>query len=63
MVRQTKGFGWGAAGVSTALFTGPLLSEVMEFVKPLETAGYLWMEGADELVCPRSSKIPILSHK
>ena len=49
-VRKTKGFSWGAAGLSTALFTGTLLANVLEKAKPLRRAKYLCMEGADKLV-------------
>lgn len=50
MVRKSNGFSWGPAGVSTALFTGPLMSEVLKVVKPTRKARYMWMEGADNLV-------------
>ncbi|KAK2801962.1 hypothetical protein FQN50_007518 [Emmonsiellopsis sp. PD_5] len=48
-VRKSNGFSWGAAGVSTALFTGPLLSTVLRRAKPLRKAKYVCMEGADKL--------------
>jgi len=50
LVRKSKGFSWGAAGLSTALFTGPLMSEVIRKAKPLRKARYVCMEGADKLV-------------
>ena len=50
-VRKTKGFSWGSAGLSTALFTGTLLANVLKKAKPLRRAKYLCMEGADKLVC------------
>jgi nitrate reductase (NAD(P)H) len=50
MVSQSLGFNWGAAGVSTALFTGVYLSDVLEFVKPLRPrAKHVVFEGADKL--------------
>ena len=49
-VRKSKGFSWGAAGVSTALWTGPVMSEVLRRAKPLRKAKYVCMEGADKLV-------------
>lgn len=49
-VRKSKGFSWGAAGVSTALFTGPMMSDIIRIAKPLRKARYIWMEGADKLV-------------
>lgn len=50
VVRKTKGFSWGAAGVSTALFTGVVMSDVIRRAKPLRKARYVCMEGADKLV-------------
>ncbi|EPS36319.1 hypothetical protein H072_10187 [Dactylellina haptotyla CBS 200.50] len=49
MVRKTKGFSWGAAGVSTALWTGPMLKDVLALAKPMRKAKYVCMEGADKL--------------
>lgn len=49
VVRKTKGFSWGAAGVSTALFTGVPMSEVIRRAKPTRGARYVCMEGADLL--------------
>ncbi|KAF3052394.1 hypothetical protein E8E11_011503 [Didymella keratinophila] len=48
-VRKSKGFSWGAAGVSTALFTGVVMKDVIERAKPLRKAKYVCMEGADKL--------------
>ncbi|EAW07550.1 nitrate reductase NiaD [Aspergillus clavatus NRRL 1] len=48
-VRKSKGFSWGAAGLSTALFTGPLMADVLRYAKPLRRAKYVCMEGADKL--------------
>ena len=50
VVRKTKGFSWGAAGVSTAIFTGVVMSEVLKKAKPTRKARYVCMEGADKLV-------------
>ena len=49
VVRKTKGFSWGPAGVSTALWTGVAMSEVIKKAKPLKGARYVCMEGADKL--------------
>ena len=48
-VRKGSGFNWGSAGVSTSLFTGPLLRDVLSLAKPLRKAQYLCLEGADNL--------------
>ena len=53
-VRKTKGFSWGSAGLSIALFTGTLLANVLKKAKPLRGAKYVCMEGADKLVSPTS---------
>lgn len=52
-VRKSKGFSWGAAGLSTALFTGTLLANVLHKARPLRGAKYVCMEGADKLVSPK----------
>lgn len=49
VVRKTKGFSWGPAGVSTALFTGVVLGDVIRRAKPKRKGRYLCMEGADKL--------------
>lgn len=49
VVRKTKGFSWGAAGLSTALWTGVAMSEVIKKAKPQRKARYVCMEGADKL--------------
>lgn len=49
VVRKSKGFSWGAAGVSTALFTGVVMRDVIARAKPLRRAKYVCMEGADKL--------------
>jgi nitrate reductase (NAD(P)H) len=49
-VRKSKGFSWGAAGLSTALFTGPMMADILRTAKPMRRAKYLCMEGADKLV-------------
>lgn len=48
-VRKSKGFSWGAAGVSTALFTGVVMADVIRRAKPKRKARYVCMEGADKL--------------
>lgn len=50
LVRKSKGFSWGAAGLSTALFTGVAMSEVIRKARPSRRAKYVCMEGADKLV-------------
>lgn len=49
MVRKSKGFSWGPAGLSTALFTGPMMADILKSARPFRTAKYLCMEGADKL--------------
>lgn len=49
MVRKSKGFSWGAAGLSTALFTGVVMADVIKRAKPSRKAKYVCMEGADKL--------------
>lgn len=49
VVRKTKGFSWGAAGVSTALFTGVTMADVIRTAMPKRGAKYVCMEGADKL--------------
>ncbi|KAK3176606.1 hypothetical protein OEA41_007929 [Lepraria neglecta] len=48
-VRKSKGFSWGPAGVSTALFTGVAMSELIKRARPKKKARYVCMEGADKL--------------
>ena len=48
-VRKSKGFSWGAAGVSTALFTGVMMLDVIKRARPLRRAKYVCMDGADKL--------------
>ncbi|KAG0649482.1 Nitrate reductase [Hyphodiscus hymeniophilus] len=48
-VRKSKGFSWGAAGVSTALWTGVPMLELLKRAMPLRRAKYVSMEGADKL--------------
>jgi nitrate reductase (NAD(P)H) len=50
VVRKSKGFSWGPSGVSTALFTGVVMKDIIERAKPLKGAKYVCMEGADKLV-------------
>ncbi|CAF0881394.1 unnamed protein product [Adineta steineri] len=49
VIRKGNGFNWGSAGVSTALFTGVLINEVIKLAQPKHTAKYMCMEGADKL--------------
>ena len=48
IVRQGKGFNWGSGGVSTALFTGIYIFELLRIVKPKPEGKYMCMEGADQ---------------
>jgi nitrate reductase (NAD(P)H) len=48
-VRKSKGFSWGAAGVSTALWTGVPMLELLRRAVPKRGARYVCMEGADKL--------------
>jgi nitrate reductase (NAD(P)H) len=49
IVRKTKGFSWGAAGVSTAIWTGVAIGDVLRRAKPLRGAKYVCFTGADKL--------------
>ncbi|KAI5996354.1 hypothetical protein EDD15DRAFT_2419061 [Pisolithus albus] len=50
VVRKTLGFSWGAAGLSTALWTGVYLADVLAYVKPIRReAKHVIFEGADNL--------------
>ncbi|CAF1069859.1 unnamed protein product [Adineta steineri] len=49
VVRKGNGFNWGSAGVSTALFTGVPINEIIKLAQPKHTAKYMCMEGADKL--------------
>lgn len=48
-VRKSKGFSWGPAGVSTAIFTGVIMADVINSARPKRNAKYVCMEGADKL--------------
>ncbi|KAL8697180.1 MAG: hypothetical protein Q9224_002438 [Gallowayella concinna] len=48
-VRKSKGFSWGAAGVSTALFTGVAIADLIRKARPQKKARFVCMEGADKL--------------
>ena len=48
-VRKSKGFSWGAAGLSTALWTGVPIAELIGRAIPMRGAKYVCMEGADKL--------------
>ncbi|CAE6437488.1 unnamed protein product [Rhizoctonia solani] len=50
MVLKGLGFSWGAAGVSTALFTGVYLADVLNYVQPIRPlAKHVVFEGTDSL--------------
>ncbi|KAF2964300.1 hypothetical protein GQX73_g9279 [Xylaria multiplex] len=49
VVRKTKGFSWGAAGLSTALWTGVAISDLIRASMPRRGARYVCFEGADKL--------------
>lgn len=50
MVLKGLGFNWGAAGISTALFTGVYLADVLQYVQPIRPmAQHVVFEGTDSL--------------
>lgn len=54
VVRKTKGFSWGAAGLSTAIWTGVPLDMLLARARPIVRGGkkrarYVCFEGADKL--------------
>jgi nitrate reductase (NAD(P)H) len=49
VVQKSLGFSWGAAGLSTALFTGVYLADVLEYVLPQRGAKHVIFEGSDDL--------------
>ncbi|KAK8118590.1 uncharacterized protein PG998_003216 [Apiospora kogelbergensis] len=49
VVRKTKGFSWGAAGLSTALWTGVVIGDLLKRAMPKRGAKYVCLEGADKL--------------
>ncbi|KAG6041245.1 hypothetical protein E4U41_005372 [Claviceps citrina] len=49
VVRKSKGFSWGAGGLSTALWTGVMLRDLLCRAKPRRGARFVCFEGADEL--------------
>jgi nitrate reductase (NAD(P)H) len=49
VVQKSLGFSWGAGGLSTALFTGVYLCDVLEYVKPTKKAKHVIFEGCDDL--------------
>ncbi|KAI7781700.1 Nitrate reductase [NADPH] [Diaporthe eres] len=54
VVRKTKGFSWGPAGVSTAIWTGVALDALLARARPIVRGGgkrarYVCFEGADRL--------------
>ncbi|KHN97872.1 Nitrate reductase [Metarhizium album ARSEF 1941] len=49
VVRKSKGFSWGPAGLSTALWTGVALGDLIAKARPRRGARYVCFEGADKL--------------
>ncbi|RYP92110.1 hypothetical protein DL770_001771 [Monosporascus sp. CRB-9-2] len=49
VVRKTKGFSWGAAGLSTALWTGVVIGDLLRAAMPKRGSKYVCFEGADKL--------------
>jgi nitrate reductase (NAD(P)H) len=49
MIQKSLGFSWGAAGLSTALFTGVYLADILDLVSPGKTARHVIFEGNDSL--------------
>ncbi|KAK5628041.1 hypothetical protein RRF57_003756 [Xylaria bambusicola] len=49
IVRKTKGFSWGAAGLSTSLWTGIAIGDLLKAAMPQHGARYVCFEGADKL--------------
>ncbi|KAI0505548.1 nitrate reductase [Xylaria bambusicola] len=49
IVRKTKGFSWGAAGLSTSLWTGVAIGDLLKAAMPQRGARYVCFEGADKL--------------
>lgn len=49
VVRKTKGFSWGAAGLSTALWTGVVIGDLLRKAGVRRGAKYVCFEGADKL--------------
>ncbi|KAG9257336.1 uncharacterized protein F5Z01DRAFT_670944 [Emericellopsis atlantica] len=49
MVRKSKGFSWGAAGLSTALWTGVPIGDLLARARPRRGARHVCFEGADKL--------------
>lgn len=49
VVRKSKGFSWGPAGLSTALWTGVPIGDLLARAKPRRGAKYVCFEGADKL--------------
>ncbi|KAI0962720.1 hypothetical protein AcW1_000015 [Taiwanofungus camphoratus] len=48
ILRKSLGFSWGSGGVSTALWTGVYLSDILNFVKPIRgRAKHVIFEGGD----------------
>ncbi|KDR71724.1 hypothetical protein GALMADRAFT_229269 [Galerina marginata CBS 339.88] len=49
IVQKSLGFSWGAGGLSTALFMGVYLADVLAYVQPARSAKHVVFEGCDDL--------------
>jgi nitrate reductase (NAD(P)H) len=49
VVQKSLGFSWGPGGISTALFTGVYLADVLEFIQPTRQAKHVVFKGSDDL--------------
>jgi len=49
VARKSKGFSWGPAGLSTSLWTGVSLGDILARARPKRGARYVCFEGADHL--------------
>ncbi|KAF4594893.1 Nitrate reductase [Ophiocordyceps camponoti-floridani] len=47
-VRKSKGFSWGSAGLSTALWTGIAIGQLLARAEPLKGARYIWCMDASK---------------
>jgi nitrate reductase (NAD(P)H) len=49
VVQKSRGFSWGPAGLSMALWTGAAMADVIQSARPLRKARNVCTEGADKL--------------
>ncbi|KIM37539.1 hypothetical protein M413DRAFT_13248 [Hebeloma cylindrosporum] len=49
VVQKSLGFAWGPGVLSTALFTGVYLADVLDFIQPTRQAKHVIFEGCDDL--------------